>query len=105
VPCSHTRRVLVGIRGSSDTLRTLPSSSDAQTSLSCVDWPSARRRCLALGRRLALLRDETVKKMPTDLVGHIYHPVDLTEPNSVTDEIDKWLGSLMKPEPSQRPRS
>jgi hypothetical protein len=50
--------------------------------------------CLALGRRLALLRDETVKNMPSDLVGHIYHPLDLTRPNSVTDQIDKWLDSL-----------
>lgn len=51
--------------------------------------------CLALGRQLALLRDKTVKKMPSDLTGHIYHSVDLNEPKTVRSEVEAWLGDLI----------
>lgn len=47
--------------------------------------------CLALGRPLAILRDRTVGKLPTDLVGRIYHPVDLDDPGTVGDEIHRWI--------------
>ena len=43
------------------------------------------------GRRCALLRDETVGSLPTDLVGHIYKSVDVTEPPSVADAIHRWI--------------
>ena len=44
--------------------------------------------CLVLGRRLALLKDESLKVMPTDLVGHIYHEVNLDKPSTVTKRLD-----------------
>jgi hypothetical protein len=43
------------------------------------------------GRRCALLRDKSIKAMPTDLVGHIYKPVDLTKPTTVSVALHKWL--------------
>jgi hypothetical protein len=48
---------------------------------------------LMAGRPTALLRDEpTVKKlkMPSDLVGHIYKPVDFTDLKSVSDAAHLW---------------
>jgi hypothetical protein len=50
--------------------------------------------CLTLGRKQALLRDTTVKKMPSDLTGHIYHSVDLGDAPRVKAEINDWLGGL-----------
>jgi hypothetical protein len=47
--------------------------------------------CLVLGRRLALLKDESLKVMPTDLVGHIYHEVNLEKPSTVTKKLDAWI--------------
>lgn len=47
--------------------------------------------CLALGRPLAILRDRTVEKLPTDLVGKIYRSIDLDEPGTVGDEIHRWI--------------
>jgi hypothetical protein len=47
--------------------------------------------CLVLGRRLALLKDESLKVMPTDLVGHIYHEVNLDKPSTVTKRLDAWI--------------
>jgi len=49
--------------------------------------------CLVLGRRLALLKDKSLKTMPTDLVGHIYHDVDLAKPRTVTKRLDDWISS------------
>lgn len=51
--------------------------------------------CLTLGRKQALLRDSTVDQMPSDLTGHIYHPVDLDELDQVEGSIGDWLDSLM----------
>jgi hypothetical protein len=47
--------------------------------------------CLVLGRRLALLKDHSLKAMPTDLVGHIYKSVDLDDPSSVEKALDAWI--------------
>lgn len=52
--------------------------------------------CLALGRRLALLKDRTVATMPTDLVGHIYFEVDLDDPGSVEAALEDWITSSLK---------
>jgi hypothetical protein len=52
--------------------------------------------CLVLGRRLALLKDPSVKAMPTDLVGHIYHDVKLARPSTVTKSLDGWIKSSLK---------
>ena len=46
---------------------------------------------LITGRRCALLKDVSIKKMPTDLVGQIYKAVDLTDPKQVGTAIHGWL--------------
>ena len=46
---------------------------------------------LITGRRCALLKDKSVPKMPTDLVGHIYKDVDLRKPKTVSDALHLWL--------------
>jgi hypothetical protein len=51
--------------------------------------------CLALGRRTALLKDCSLEKLPTDLVGHIYYEVDLDEPETVTNALTEWWTSGM----------
>jgi hypothetical protein len=48
---------------------------------------------LMTGRRCALLRDTTAPSMPTDLVGHIYRPVDFGDLDAVEAEIEKWAGT------------
>jgi hypothetical protein len=56
--------------------------------------------CLVLGRRLALLKDKSLEVMPTDLVGQIYHEVDLAKPSTVTKRLDAWItSSLAAPGP------
>jgi hypothetical protein len=50
--------------------------------------------CLTLGRKQALLRDTSVEQMPSDLTGHIYHPVDLDDTAQVRMEINGWLAEL-----------
>lgn len=45
---------------------------------------------LVLGRRLAILKDEPVKALPTDLVGRIYKTVDLTKPETVAEALHVW---------------
>lgn len=46
---------------------------------------------LMTGRRCALLRDRTIKSMPTDLVGLIYKPVDLDIVNHVVGTLENWI--------------
>lgn len=46
---------------------------------------------LMTGRRCAILRDITVPEMPTDLVGHIYKPTDLSDHAASLAEIHKWI--------------
>ncbi len=43
------------------------------------------------GRRCALLKDVSVKMLPTDLVGKIYRPIDLSDPSTVATEVDSWI--------------
>jgi len=45
---------------------------------------------LIAGRRCALLKDRTIPRMPTDLVGRIYKSVDLDAPDSVTLALHAW---------------
>jgi hypothetical protein len=47
--------------------------------------------CLVLGRRLALLKDHSLKAMPTNLVGQIYRTVDLDDPTTIEQELDAWI--------------
>jgi len=51
---------------------------------------------LALGRRIAVLKDARVEKLPTDLVGRIYQEVDLDHPGSVETELHRWLRDDLK---------
>jgi hypothetical protein len=46
---------------------------------------------LMAGRRCGLLKDASIKKMPTDLVGRIYKSIDLGNPKSVSEAIHEWL--------------
>jgi hypothetical protein len=51
--------------------------------------------CLVLGRRLALLKDKSLKAMPSDLVGQIYLDVDLAKPSTVTKRLEDWITSSL----------
>ncbi len=46
---------------------------------------------LMTGRRCAILRDNSVPAMPSDLVGHIYKATDLADHEASVDEIHKWI--------------
>ena len=43
------------------------------------------------GRQTALLKDTTVPALPTDLVGHIYKPLDITDLDAVARAVDSWV--------------
>jgi hypothetical protein len=43
------------------------------------------------GRRVALLKDGSIEKMPTDFVGMIYKSVDLEDESTVRDRVKDWL--------------
>lgn len=45
---------------------------------------------LMAGRRCALLKDRTIPKLPTDLVGRIYKPIDLDDIGTVASAIHTW---------------
>lgn len=47
--------------------------------------------CLVLGRRLAILKDKPVEKLPTDLTGKIYKTVDLGKVATVGTELHRWI--------------
>jgi hypothetical protein len=46
---------------------------------------------LTAGRRCALLRDVTAKKLPSDFIGQIYRAVDFDKPESVTAALHRWV--------------
>jgi hypothetical protein len=46
---------------------------------------------LVMGRRSALLKDKSIERMPTDLVGKIYRPIDLDDPMTVARALHVWL--------------
>lgn len=45
---------------------------------------------LVAGRRCLLLKDSSIDRMPTDLVGHIYKPIDLDNPSTVTAAVHEF---------------
>ncbi|GAB3088026.1 hypothetical protein [Nocardioides zeae] len=45
---------------------------------------------LMAGRRCLLLKDSSIKRMPTDLVGFIYKSVDLDDPATITQAVHEW---------------
>jgi hypothetical protein len=57
---------------------------------------------LVLGRRLAILKDKPVQRLPTDLVGRIYKEVDLTKPTTVAGELHGWCRDDLKLGPCSR---
>jgi len=46
---------------------------------------------LMAGRRCGLLKDRSITKMPTDLVGRIYKDVDFGKSQSVASAVHEWL--------------
>lgn len=46
---------------------------------------------LMAGRRTALLKDHTIDRLPTDLVGRIYKPIDLDDPGTVSEALHSWI--------------
>jgi len=46
---------------------------------------------LVTGRRCLLLKDVTVEELPTDLVGHIYQPVDVADSDAVAAAVERWI--------------
>lgn len=52
--------------------------------------------CLALGRRMALLKDDSLASMPTDLVGQIYLSVDLDRPDTLLQKVSSWLEKTLR---------
>jgi 3-deoxy-D-manno-octulosonate 8-phosphate phosphatase KdsC-like HAD superfamily phosphatase len=46
---------------------------------------------LMTGRRCALLKDSTVDRMPTDLVGHIYKSVEISALTSISTTLHGWI--------------
>jgi hypothetical protein len=42
------------------------------------------------GRQTALLKDTTVPELPTDLVGHIYKPIDFEDLDAVARAAHSW---------------
>jgi hypothetical protein len=46
---------------------------------------------LIIGRRCALLKDDSIERMPTDLVGLLYKSVDLPFPDTVASAVHSWI--------------
>lgn len=46
---------------------------------------------LIAGRRLALFKDESIERLPTDLVGKIYKDVNVDSRESITAAVHTWL--------------
>ena len=51
---------------------------------------------LALGRRIAILKDAPIEKLPTDLVGRIYHEVELDTVATVEKHLHRWIHDDLK---------
>ena len=46
---------------------------------------------LATGRRCLLLKDVTLDRLPTDLVGHVYQPIHLQDPATTATAVAHWI--------------
>jgi hypothetical protein len=46
---------------------------------------------LVTGRRCALLKDDSIDRMPTDLVGKIYKSVKIAKPSTVAKVLHRWM--------------
>lgn len=48
---------------------------------------------MALKRPVCLLKDKTLRELPSDLVGRLYKPFDPQDPNkSIPPVLRQWLG-------------
>ncbi|HLM64734.1 MAG TPA: hypothetical protein VK306_10590 [Acidimicrobiales bacterium] len=45
---------------------------------------------LMAGRRCLLLKDSSIERMPTDLVGFIYKSIDLDDRTTITHAVHEW---------------
>lgn len=57
---------------------------------------------LMTGRRCALLKDASIPRMPTDLVGHIYKTIDLDKLDSVEHALHEWASKDLNLGPCQK---
>ncbi len=48
---------------------------------------------LMAGRRCAILKDVSIERMPTDLVGHIYRGLDISDVGQVSTNIHQWVSA------------
>jgi hypothetical protein len=46
---------------------------------------------IVLGRRVAVLKDTSIKSLPTDLTGRIWKPVDLDDTSTVSAALATWV--------------
>jgi hypothetical protein len=46
---------------------------------------------LMTGRRCAILRDESVEQMPSDMIGHIYRATTLTDHVMTVQQVHEWI--------------
>ena len=51
---------------------------------------------VSIGRRCMLLKDKSVGVMPTDLVGHIYNPVNFGNRDEVAQAVDRWAANALR---------
>jgi hypothetical protein len=47
--------------------------------------------CLVLGRRIGILKDEPVEKLPSDLTSKIYKEVDFAGSDAVSTKVHEWI--------------
>ena len=46
---------------------------------------------LALGKPVCVLKDSTLKTLPSDLIGRLYDSFNVQRPNSIKPKLDKWI--------------
>jgi hypothetical protein len=46
---------------------------------------------IALGKPVCVLKDSTLKTLPSDLIGRLYDNFNVQRPNSVKPKLDKWI--------------
>lgn len=46
---------------------------------------------LALGKPVCVLKDSTLKTLPSDLIGRLYDNFNVQRPNSIKPKLDKWI--------------
>lgn len=49
---------------------------------------------MAMRKRVLILKDRTLKKLPGDLIHRLYHEIDFTDVKTVEREVNKWFDDL-----------